>query len=105
MNKYPKIVISLLVAGDGWIIGSASDPNSINFRDVDIFIPHANWHKVSSMIPTSAQPNSFGGWKFVIDGTEIDLWPDSLERLMDHTNTFYQPHTGKLFKLERRYNQ
>lgn len=102
-NLLPREVLCLVTAGDGWIIGSAANPDTDlkNVRDFDLFIPHVSWLKVAPIVAMMQKDNtvvinSFGGWKIKLNSThyEIDVWPDSMERLVLHTTNFWQPHRG-----------
>ena len=44
--------------------------------DVDLVVPHARWSAVAALIPETARPNKFGGWRFEVEGYRYDVWPD-----------------------------
>jgi len=78
----PRIVYQMCVHG-GLIVGSQAkklagedidgDPN-----DWDVLVPLEKWQTLSLLIPSDARPNKFGGWRFTVEGDEIDVWPDSV---------------------------
>lgn len=78
-SAYPPIVMKLTHNFDAWLVGSAADSNEvIRPRDYDILVPFHQWHSACVALPSSARPNSFGGWKFEEDGVEVDIWPGDL---------------------------
>lgn len=78
MKHLPNKILKLCYDLDCWLVGSSANPNSESYRDFDILVPWINWHHATLIIPMDAKPNSFGGWKFTIDGYEIDMWPGDL---------------------------
>lgn len=76
----------------GWIVGGAAkyllDLKADDLRDIDILIPHRNWHKASRAIPVGTPSNTFGGFKFAdhVSGCSIDVWPDDLDRFFAQSN-------------------
>ena len=76
--KVPKFVANICTNQEAWVVGSAADPLSSSPRDWDVLVPFHTWHLVASFVPSDARPNSFGGWKFEVDGVEIDVWPGDL---------------------------
>lgn len=95
-HKFDPMVSVFTTKFGGWIVGSAAAPGAIKPRDVDIIIPLSQWAKASLVIPKHARPNTFGGWKFVSNGVEIDVWPGELSDVMSSSMTryVYQPHLG-----------
>lgn len=80
--NFPKAVLNILFNFDCWLVGSAAKNMDMLSRDYDILCPFHNWNKLCLIIPSDAKPNSFGGWKFSIDGVEIDLWPGDMSHFM-----------------------
>lgn len=81
MKKLPPLARKILVNGNAWVVGSsvlAGEPT----KDLDILVPIENWHLVAALIPENAKPNTFGGWKFVDQDIEIDVWPDNITSLL-----------------------
>ena len=62
-SKFPALVIALTHNHDSWIVGSAANPNNLEFRDIDIIVPYSQWQSASALIPKDAVVNTFGGWK------------------------------------------
>ena len=92
IRPYPALVTKLCHLG-AWIVGSGADPDKKDPpRDWDVFVPYEFWHKAMLLIPDDAKPNTFGGWKCNSEGIEVDVWPDSLERIMSNQGKFaWQP--------------
>jgi hypothetical protein len=69
----------------GWIVGTSAKPDAdiklVN--DIDIIVPHHQWRKVGKIAAAAgARVNKHGGCRFVEDGVEIDVWPDTLANNM-----------------------
>jgi hypothetical protein len=92
----PPLVALLTNFHEAWIVGSAADPGVKKPRDYDVVVPFRNWRAAAGLIPKDAWVNSFGGWKSVSAGVEVDVWPGDLDVLLQHPKTSYiwQPHTG-----------
>lgn len=80
-TNIPKSVIPFTQAGC-WVVGGAADPHAKAQRDWDLMVPWELWPVVAPLVPPTAAPNAFGGWKFTVENVEIDLWPDSLDRFL-----------------------
>lgn len=67
---------------EGWIIGSAANPEAKINRiiDIDIIVPFYQWRKVSKIVAwvEGAELNKHGGTRFKQDGIMVDVWPDTL---------------------------
>ncbi len=109
MRQVPSIVVQLTAGFEGWIVGSAAKEgvDLSKVRDFDILIPYANWVQAAMLIPSSAKPNTFGGWKFVthMNGFEIlvDVWPGDLAWFMTNhlAKAAWHPRSGtRLVKTE-----
>lgn len=104
MRELPALVSKLCEFHDGWIVGSAATPDQAlaGVRDFDVLVPHAAWPKAALLIPDSARPNTFGGWKCQSEGKTVDVWPDDLGRLFVHQATKYawHPKTGVRLRKE-----
>lgn len=70
--KLPSIVTKIVHFCDCWIVGSAVD--SLEPRDIDIFVPIEFWQQASSYIPKDAKINTMGGFKFIDNDIEVDMW-------------------------------
>ena len=92
MKEYPKTAHKLLHLHEGWIVGN----HSKTARDLDILISFLHWREAAALIPSTAKPNTFGGWKFLEDGIWIDVWPGDLAWLMTNTKfkSAFHPRTG-----------
>lgn len=87
LKDFPTLVRQITVVYDGWIIGSAANPQLTSLsdvRDVDVICSYEKWREVSLLIINSGlvEPNTFGGWKIKQEGVELDIWPDTLDRLV-----------------------
>lgn len=80
---WPAVILLWTQHHSAWIVGSAADPNKVRPRDVDVMIPWRNWPQAAAHVPKDAKPSTFGGWKFQQGGVTIDVWPDSLDRLVE----------------------
>jgi len=85
---------------DGWLVGSSADPDNKTPRDYDIVISPANWSKAAQLIPADAKVNSFGGWKCVSEGIELDVWPEDLNQLLSSAmiKFIYHPRSKTLYR-------
>lgn len=101
--KYPEIVTLLTTVCNGWLIGSSADPENSNPRDYDIYIPMKEWLTASVLIPKNATINSMGGFKFVSNGIEIDVWTGDCNDFLasNYFKHAYHPKTG--IRIKRVY--
>ena len=103
MIIFPPLVTKLTQLHNAWIVGSAADPNKnlSTVRDWDILVPWSEWSKAVLLIPTTATPNTFGGWKCLEKGIIIDVWPDDIATLLNNSMTkfVYHPRSGNRWKL------
>ena len=99
-SKVVKAVVPFTQLGC-WVVGGAANPDNIKPRDWDLIAPFEIWDLVAPIIPANAVPNSFGGWKFIVDGIEIDLWPGSLAKFLanPHSQFIWHPLSGRRFQL------
>ena len=69
---------------DAWVVGSSAQLHepSDEPRDVDIVVPLSRWHEIGPYIPGTATPTLYGGRRFEAEGTQIDIWPDDIGRLI-----------------------
>jgi len=94
--RYPKIVTKLTTLCDAWLVGSSADLECENPRDFDVFVSIDKWQAASGYIPQNAKINSFGGFKIVCEGKEVDVWTGRMEDFLAN-NAFsfaYHPKTG-----------
>ena len=93
----PELVSKLCYAHDGWIVGGAAKSESP--KDYDVVIPFARWAKAAMLIPRDAKANSFGGWKCVSEGVDLDVWPCDLAALMKNAavTDLWHPQSGARF--------
>jgi hypothetical protein len=54
--------------------------------------PWPSWSAVAVQVPRTAVLNKFGGWKFTTDGIDVDVWPDTLDRLATYPFFRYAWH-------------
>ncbi len=101
----PAAVAKLVTVYDAWIVGSAADPHCdhTTVRDYDVVVSWARWQEAAMLIPSAAVPNTFGGWKFLSSGREVDVWPGDLAWLMTaHKSRWaWHPRTGTRLQVVR----
>ena len=76
-------LLQLIKKANGWIVGSSARPTPPKSCDVDILIPLDKWAFAMTVFRGFIQdfkPNNFGGWRGVIGGEKVDIWPDTLDR-------------------------
>lgn len=78
-QQLPSIVRVACHLYGAWIVGGAATEE--HPKDVDVLVPYAYWSEVAALIPRDAAPNTFGGWRFVADGVQVDIWPGDLGEL------------------------
>lgn len=86
MVSLPKTVQALCLCG-GVITGSQAKSYAVGGpplvdHDWDIMIPFSKWIFVEGIIPQTAKPNRFLGWRFSKNGVEFDVWPDDLQHFL-----------------------
>lgn len=103
-SNLPKLVARLTHYHEAWIVGSAADPTNKSPKDYDILVPLSKWQDAAGLIPEGAVSNSFGGFKCVEDGIEIDIWPGELSWIIQRPKCLYayQPKTG--IRLKKIYD-
>ncbi len=91
----PRVVYQMCVHG-AYIVGSYAKKlagEAIEANDYDLLVPHDNWQTVALLIPETAKPNKFGGWRFEADfdgdTVEVDVWPDHLANYLSKCKTKY----------------
>lgn len=94
----PSLVCKLAYAHEAWVVGSAASPDAdhANVRDYDVIVPFEHWRAAAMLIPPDAKPNTFGGWKCISEGREVDVWPGDLSWLMTNkaAKWAYHPRTN-----------
>ena len=79
LRKFPPEVTVLLRLG-GWLVGSAVTDEKP--KDYDILFEPAEWDKAQSVLPSMVKEGlrltRFGGIRFYIGETAIDVWSTSL---------------------------
>jgi len=92
--KRPELVTKLCAYCDGWLIGSSVTEE--NPRDYDVWIPYEKWSVACTMIPKDSKINTFGGFKCMSDGVEVDVWTGDMNDFLasNYFNFAYQPKTG-----------
>ena len=98
MHVLPSLVCKLTHAHEAWVVGSAAKPDAdhATVRDYDVLVPLTHWQNAAMLIPEDAKPNTFGGWKCVSEGREVDVWPGDLAWLMTNraASWAWHPRTG-----------
>ena len=100
----PVLVGRLVYFHDAWILGSAAHPDAdlLTVRDFDVLVPPANWQQAAQLIPLDAKPNSYGGWKCLSEGKEVDVWPEDLGKRLSCSLNQYAWHPQSGARFERR---
>lgn len=96
VSVLPRVVYQMAVHG-GLIVGSQAkrmvgevEVDSKSNSDWDVLVPFEKWQIIALLIPTSATPNKFGGWRFETeDGVEVDVWPGSVITYLTECKTKY----------------
>jgi hypothetical protein len=83
---YQMCIHGALIVGSfaKYMIGENVRPN-----DIDLLVPLEHWQTIAMLIPEKARPNKFGGWRFKVEGIEIDVWPDTLQNYLSQCRTKY----------------
>lgn len=94
----PRVVYQMCVHG-ALIVGSYAKylvGEDVVPQDYDLLVPLAKWQTIAMLIPETAKPNKFGGWRFMTDAkdeadqpieVEIDVWPGILEEYLSQCRT------------------
>lgn len=98
-KSLPKLSNAICNAGHAWVVGSWGKEGA---NDLDIVVPFDHWEAVSAMIPRDAAPNKFGGWRFMDEGVEVDVWPGDPIRMLKRTGVSTQPCTGTRIEVTMR---
>ncbi len=81
----PRVVYQMCVHG-ALIVGSQAkgmaEDVEIEASDYDLLVPLEHWQTIALLIPASARPNKFGGWRFKTGSIEVDVWPDTLQNYL-----------------------
>lgn len=98
-SDFGPIATKITQQFDAWVVGGAAFPGVENPKDIDILVPAYRWHEAALVIPPTAEPNSFGGWKFRDGDTMVDVWPGDLGWIMQNRKTIHvwHPRTGVRF--------
>lgn len=69
---------------DCMVVGSTVDGVK---SDVDLIVPYHKWQSAASTLSQmyTVSLNKFGGYRFKVQNTMIDIWPFSLEELFAGT--------------------
>jgi hypothetical protein len=88
----PRVVYQMCVHG-ALIVGSYAKylmGEDIETNDYDLLVPLDKWQTIALLIPETAKPNKFGGWRFKDEkGGEVDVWPDTLQNYLKNCKTKY----------------
>lgn len=99
--KYPQLVSRLTKLCEGWIIGSAANPDISNPRDYDIFIPIEKWSLACAIIPIDSKINRMGGFKAISEGIEIDIWTGNMNEMIATARFTYAFHPESGVRIKR----
>ena len=92
--RLPREVYQMCVHG-ALLVGSVAkklcgDESIENPKDFDLLVPLEKWQTIALLIPQTARPNKFGGWRFKTSkGVEVDVWPDSLVNYLTNCKSAY----------------
>ena len=86
LKTLPPIARALCYNHDGWIVGSSAEyfiglRDNIQ-RDLDILIPFYEWGNACKIVVAGTPSNSFGGFKLIDSGVEIDMWAGDIGYFM-----------------------
>ena len=102
ISDLPKSVKLMVQHYNGWIVGSAANPqkNILQVKDVDVIIPFSEWNKASGLVPKNAVKNVYGGWRYVENGITVDVWTDDLNNFMNSNipECLWQPRYNIRYK-------
>lgn len=100
MKRMPRLVRMITTQYDAWIVGGGADPDQKNPKDWDVVVSYVDWQKVCLLIPKDAKLSLFGGFKFISDGMEVDVWMGDIGSVMTcHKCKYaYQPKYDILLK-------
>lgn len=101
MRAEPELVSKLVIIHDAWVVGSAADPNNKEPRDWDVIVPYSKWNAACQLIPKDAKVNSFGGFKCISEGKEVDVWPDELGNVMQCQKAKFAWHPRSGIRLTK----
>lgn len=86
--KAPQLVKILCYQYEAWIMGGAARVIALNrgepIKDWDILVPAIWWPRACMLITKGTPANSFGGFKVVEDGVDIDVWAGDVGWLLSH---------------------
>lgn len=102
VKMLPRVVYQMCVHG-ALMAGSQARKmagEDVEPNDYDLLVPLEKWQTIALMIPETAKPNKFGGWRFFAheplstgvtfrsggvtftagtpETVEVDVWPDSV---------------------------
>ena len=97
-NK-PSLVNLLCTNCDAWIMGGAVD--EVTPRDYDLFIPLSKWKEACALIPKDSKINTFGGFKCLSDGIEVDVWTGMMHDFLASAlfRKAHHPKTGVYIRI------
>lgn len=76
---YQMCVQGALIVGSyaNYLLGEDITPG-----DFDLLVPLEKWQTLAWLIPQTAKPNNFGGWRFQVphEGQDVtvDVWPGTV---------------------------
>lgn len=91
-TKIPKKIKTLLINGEGWLVGGSCNSilNGNIPKDYDIIIPDRElYHRLLIFLGNEEYTmtlNTFGGCKVTIDDIEVDLWCEELSHFLLNAN-------------------
>jgi len=64
----PRVVYQMSVHG-AYVVGSFAKKlcgENIDTNDFDVLVPLERWQTIALLIPETAKPNKFGGWRLAV---------------------------------------
>lgn len=97
---------SILLSTNGWLVGGSIEQvcNDEVVSDYDIIVPNRDLYRkmiVSLCSLFHHTINNYGGFKFVVDGIDVDIWCEELSHFIDTANKITYVYNHKsciLFK-------
>lgn len=99
---------SILLSSNGWLVGSSIEQigNDEEVSDYDIIVPSRDLFRILIVSLQSTYNhiiNNYGGFKFLIDGVEVDIWCEELSHFLGTANKLTYAYNHKrviLLKIE-----
>lgn len=92
LPTFPRHLIVLVTVHRAILVGSQAERYAHGLdpamdKDWDLFIPYHHWAEATKTIPMTCLPNGRRGWRYSVDKTNYDVWPDDLARYMEEATS------------------